>query len=170
MQLVLDLIIRICLYAVFFKFLGILICEYTASCRYSFATSLASLKSTFNALINEEYSICVDINRYQSAFEHVLSKSGFLNRYRHIYILPSNLSLNIEKTAGYNNKILVSNTDMKTGSNRNINRVEVYHKKFRLAASPEIHSMKSLDQPIIQTILPTQTIKKCLLKNIMMKN
>ena len=74
-------------------------------------------------------------------------------------MLPSNLSLNIEKTAGCNNKILVSNTDMKTGSNRNINRVEVYHKKFRLAASPEIHSMKSLDQPIIQTILPTDNQK-----------
>ena len=39
-----------------------------------------------------------------------------------IYMLPSNLNLNIGKTKGYNNKILVSNTDMKIGSNRDINK------------------------------------------------
>ena len=35
---------------------------------------------------------------------------------------PSNLNLKIGKTKGYNNKILVSNTDMKIGSNRDINK------------------------------------------------
>ena len=39
-----------------------------------------------------------------------------------IYMLPSNLNLNIGKTKGYNNKILVSNTGMKIGSNRDINK------------------------------------------------
>ena len=39
-----------------------------------------------------------------------------------IYMLPSNLNLNIGKTKGYNNKILVKNTDMKIGSSRNINK------------------------------------------------
>ena len=42
-------------------------------------------------------------------------------------MLPSDLNLNIEKTKGYNNKILVSNTDMKIGSNRDINKD---HKKL----------------------------------------
>ena len=37
-------------------------------------------------------------------------------------MLPSNLNLNIGKKKGYNNKILVSNTDMKIGSNRDINK------------------------------------------------
>ena len=46
-----------------------------------------------------------------------------------IYMLPSNLNLNIERKKGYNNKILVSNTDMKTGSNRDINKD---HKKLSL--------------------------------------
>ena len=36
---------------------------------------------------------------------------------------PSNLNLNIGKKKGYNNKILVSNTDMKIGSNRDISKV-----------------------------------------------
>ena len=42
-------------------------------------------------------------------------------------MLPNNLNLNIGKTKGYNNKILVSNTDMKICSNRDINKD---HKKL----------------------------------------
>ena len=42
-------------------------------------------------------------------------------------MLPSNLNLNTWKKEGYNKKILVSNTGMKIGSNRNINRD---HKKL----------------------------------------
>ena len=37
-------------------------------------------------------------------------------------MLPSNLNLSIGKTKGYNNNILVSNTDMKIGSNRDISK------------------------------------------------
>ena len=42
-------------------------------------------------------------------------------------MLPSDLNLNIGKTKAYNNKILVSNTDMKIGSKREINKD---HKKI----------------------------------------
>ena len=78
-------------------------------------------KSTFKALINEDYSIGIDIERYEGVLEHALSKIDFSVDVG-IYMLPSNLNLNIGKTKGYNNKILVSNTDMKIGSNRDINR------------------------------------------------
>ena len=37
-------------------------------------------------------------------------------------MLPSNLNLNMGKMKGYNNKILVINTDMKIGSNKDINK------------------------------------------------
>ena len=47
-------------------------------------------------------------------------------------MLPSYLSLSIGKTIRYNNKILVSNTDMKIGSNRDINKD---HKELTL---PEV--------------------------------
>ena len=43
---------------------------------------------------------------------------------------PSNLNLNIGKMEGYNNEILVSNTGMKIGSNRDIKRD---HKKLPVA-------------------------------------
>ena len=80
-----------------------------------------ALKGMFKALINEDYSIGVDIERYQGVLEHALSKVDFSVGID-IYMLPSDLNLNIGKTKGYNNKILVSNTDMKIGSNRDINR------------------------------------------------
>ena len=83
-------------------------------------------KSTFKALINEDYSIGIDIERYQGALEHALLKVHFLVDMG-TYMLPSNLNLNIGKTKGYNNKILVSSTDMKIGSNRDINK---NHKKL----------------------------------------
>ena len=76
--------------------------------------------NTFKTLINEDYSIAIDIERYQGALEHALSKVDFSIGVG-IYMLPSNLNLNIGKTKGYNNKILVSNTGMKIGSNRDIN-------------------------------------------------
>ena len=78
-------------------------------------------KSTFKALINEDYSIAIDIERYQEVLEHALSKVDF-SMGTGIYMLPSNLNLSIGKTKGYNNKILVSNTGMKIGSNRDINK------------------------------------------------
>ena len=51
-----------------------------------------------------------------------------------IYILPSNLNLNIGRTKGYNNKVLVSKTDMKIGSNKDINRD---HKKLTPSDVPK---------------------------------
>ena len=53
--------------------------------------------------------------------EHALSKVDFSVGVA-IYMLPSNLDLNIGKKEGYNNKILVSITDMKIGSSRVIKR------------------------------------------------
>ena len=81
-----------------------------------------AFKSAFKALINEDdYSIAIDISQYQGVLEHALSKVDF-SVGTGIYILPSNLSLNIGKKKGYNNKFLVSNTDIKVGSNRDINK------------------------------------------------
>ena len=83
-------------------------------------------QKVFKELINEDYSIGIDIERYQGVLEHALSKVDFLVGIG-IYMLPSNLNLNIGKTKRYNNEILVSNTDIKIGSNRGINKD---HKKL----------------------------------------
>ena len=83
-------------------------------------------KSTFKALINKDYSVGIDIERYQGVLERALSKVDF-SVGTGIYMLPSDLNLDIGKTKGYNNKILVSNTDMKIGSNKDISK---HHKKL----------------------------------------
>ena len=49
-------------------------------------------------------------------------------------MLPINLNLRIGKTKGYNNKVLVSKTDMKIGSNKDINRD---HKKLTPSDVPK---------------------------------
>ena len=82
----------------------------------------------FKALINKDYSIGIDIERYQGVLEHALSKVDFSLGIA-IYMVPSNLNLSIGKTKGHNSKILVSNTDMKIGSNRDTNRD---HKKEQM--------------------------------------
>ena len=83
-------------------------------------------KSTFKGLINEDIGIATDIKSYQGLLEHVLSKADF-SVGTGIYMPLSNLNLSIGKKKGYNNKILVSNTGMKIGSNRDINKD---HKKL----------------------------------------
>ena len=76
-------------------------------------------------MINNK-DLSIDIEKYQGVLEHAVSKIDFSVGIG-IYMFPSNLNLNIGKTKGYNNKILVSNTGMKIGSNKDINRD---HKKF----------------------------------------
>ena len=49
--------------------------------------------------------------------EHVLSKVNF-SVTTGTYMIPSDLNLSMRKTKEYNNKILVSNTDIKIGSNK----------------------------------------------------
>ena len=79
-------------------------------------------------------------------------------------MLPSNLNLNIGRTKGYNKKILVRNTDMKIGSNREINRD---YKKLSPPDLPNTVVPAARDDPLGPTI-PHNL--KCLLKSSMMKN
>ena len=83
-------------------------------------------KSMFKALINEDYSIGIGSERYQGVLEHALSTVDF-SVGTGIYMLPSDLNLSIGKTKGHNKKVLVRNTDMKIGSNKDINKD---HKKL----------------------------------------
>ena len=98
-------------------------------------------KSTFNALINEAYSTGINNEMYQGVLQHALSKVDFSVSIG-TYMLPSNLNLNIGRTKEYNNEILVSNTDMKTGSNRDIN---TDHKKLTPSDAP-----KKIVIPLVQ--------------------
>ena len=107
-----------------------------------------ALKGMFKALINEDYSIGIDIERYQGVLEQALSKVDFSVGIG-IYMLPSNLNLSIGKTKGYNNKILVGNTDMKIGSNSDINRD---HEKLTSSDVPNTVIPAARHDPVGTTI------------------
>ena len=109
-----------------------------------------ALKGMFKALINEDYSISIDIERYQEVLEHALSKVDFSVGIG-IYMLPSNLNLSIGKTKRYNKKILVSNTDMKIGSYRDINRD---HKKLTLLDVPKKTVTPAARHDVVGTTIP----------------
>ena len=75
-----------------------------------------------------------------------------------IYLLVSNLKLSIENTAEYNNKILLSRTEMKICSLKNINKTEARCRS--LVMMSEKYSLKHTDsesiivQPVAQQSKP----------------
>ena len=66
--------------------------------------ALQVFQSTFKALINKDYSIAINIERYQGVLEHALSKVDF-SVGTGMYMLPNYLNLNIGKTKGYRDNI-----------------------------------------------------------------
>ena len=68
-----------------------------------------SLRASFTALINEDYSISADTDRLRSFLKHALSKVDF-SVATGIYV-SKNQNLNIGKMVGYDNRILISDTN-----------------------------------------------------------
>ena len=76
--------------------------------------------NSFEELIKSNYSIADDIARYQGVLEHAMSKVDFSVRVG-IYMLPSNMNLNIHKTQSFNSNILISESSYKLGFNNKVN-------------------------------------------------
>ena len=76
--------------------------------------------NSFDELLKSDYSIADDIARYQGALEHAMSQVDF-SVGGGIYMLPSNMNLNINKTQGFNNKISISKSSYKLGLNNKVN-------------------------------------------------
>ena len=76
--------------------------------------------TSFEELLKSDCSIADDIARYQGVLEHAMSKVDF-SVGGGIYMLPSNMNLNINKTQGFNKKILISDSSYKLGFNNKVN-------------------------------------------------
>ena len=76
--------------------------------------------NSFEELLKSDYTIADDIVRYQGVLEHAMSKVDF-SVAGGIYMLPSNINLNINKTQGFNNEILISESSYKLGLNNRVN-------------------------------------------------
>ena len=71
-----------------------------------------------------------DIKRYQDTLNYASSKVNY-SVGQGIYMLPSNMNLNIKSgVEGYNNKILISGTGLNLGMNGEVNSKEVTYRDF----------------------------------------
>ena len=95
--------------------------------------------NSFEELLKSDYSIADDIARYQGILEHAMSKVDF-SVGGGIYMLPSNMNLNIGKTQGFNNDILIAESSYKLGLNNRVNAMA----KQKTALTPKQKTPKDL--------------------------
>ena len=120
--------------------------------------------NSFEELLKSDYSIAGNIARYQGVLEHAMSKVGF-SVGGGVYMLPSNMNLNINKTQGFNNNILISESSYKLLLSNKVNVIA----KQKTAITPKQKTPKKLrphekisvqnhnDDKIAPSFLMTQT-------------
>ena len=84
-------------------------------------TAQKAFLNNFEDLVNPRVNIQEDIKHYQDTLSYVSSKVDY-SVGENIDMLPSDMNLNIKTgTAGYNNKILISDGKFNLGKNDKVN-------------------------------------------------
>ena len=86
-------------------------------------SALASQQSfinNFENVINRRVDIQEDIKRYQDSLNYAPSRVDY-SVGQNIFMLPSDMNLNIGNVKGYNNEILVSGDGFVLGANSRVN-------------------------------------------------
>ena len=130
-----------------------LILSLQASARSSIVENVASaltaqkaFLNNFEDIVNRRVDIREDIKHYQDTLSYTSSKVDYSVR-ENIYMLPSDMNLNIEtRTVGYNNKILISDGKFILGENDKVNAL-VLEPIISKGAMPKIKSHKVVAQP-----------------------
>ena len=127
---------------------------------------------SFEKLLKSDYSIAANIARYQGVLEHAMSKVDF-SVGGGVYMLPRNMNLNINKTQGFNNNILISESSYKLGLNNKVNVIakeKTAIKPKQKTATPKQKTLKKLrphekisvqnhnDEKIALSLLMTGTV------------
>ena len=87
-------------------------------------TAQSAFLNNFEDIVNRRVNIQEDIKHYQDTLSYASNKVNY-SIGENLYILPSNMNLKIRSgTAGYNNKILVSNGKFIPGKNEKVNSLE----------------------------------------------
>ena len=76
--------------------------------------------NTLENIVNRRVYIPEDIRRFQKTLQYARSKVDYVIG-EFIYMLPSDMNLQIGKVKNYNNKILISSPNFKIGTNLKIN-------------------------------------------------
>ena len=68
----------------------------------------------FNDIVERQVETAADIERYQNVLRYAYSKVDF-GIAKGVYMIPSNMMLNMDNMGGYNNKLLIADSNVKIG-------------------------------------------------------
>ena len=133
---------------------------------------------TFKNIVNRRVNIPEDIRRFQKTLQYSRSKVDYVIG-EFIYMLPSNMNLQIGKVKDYNNKILISSPSFKIGTNLKINldvkskEVEMVKSepsvKSKVKTKPDVKSNKEHKQDVKPNIKLKHDVKMIITKPDMNK-
>ena len=110
--------------------------------------------NTFESIVNRRIDIPEDIRKFQKTLQYSRSKVDYVIG-EFIYMLQSDMNLQIGKVKNYNNKILISSPSFKIGTNLKINldvekdKPDVKSKKEeKIKTEPNIKSNKEHKQDV----------------------
>ena len=129
--------------------------------------------NTFKNIVNRRVNISEDIRRFQKTLQYARSKVDYVIG-EFIYMLPSDMNLRIGKVQGYNNKILVSRTGFKIGTNLKINlnvkSKEVEMAKTEPAVKPKVKTKPDVKQKKEPDVKSNKEHKQDVKPNIKLKH
>ena len=122
--------------------------------------------NNFENVINRRVDIPEDIRRFQKTLQYARSKVDYAIG-EFVYMLPSDMNLQIGNIRNYNNKILISSPSFKIGTNVKVNldnndtkdKLDVEHK-------PDIKPNKGDKQDVKPVIKPNEEHKQDVKPNI----
>ena len=92
--------------------------------------------NTFENIVNRRVNIPEDIRRFQKTLQYARSKVDYVIG-EFIYMLPSDMNLQIGNIRNYNNKILISSPSFKIGTNVKVN---IDGEQVKLKDKPDVKS------------------------------
>ena len=121
--------------------------------------------NTFENIVNRRVNIPEDIQRFQKTLQYARSKVDYVIG-EFIYMLPSNMNLQIGKIKDYNNKILISSPSFKIGTNLRIS-LDVKSKEVEMVKTEPDVKPKVITKPNIE---PNKEHKQDVKPNIKLKH
>ena len=104
--------------------------------------------NTFENVVNRRVNIPEDIRRFQKTLQYARSKVDYVIG-EFIYMVLSNMNLQIGKVKNYNNKILISSPSFKIGINLKIN-LSVKSKEVEMVKTEPDVKLKVITKPNIE--------------------
>ena len=102
--------------------------------------------------INSEVDLPSSIDRYQRTLQYSRSKVDFVIGHG-LYMLPSNMEIEVGVVNGYNNLIQIATDDMQLGFNASVNESEsITNEDFETPSKPANQQSDPVNQPNLEAI------------------